>query len=109
MEFLKNVLLHICLALWLLPLLFVKLSGILRSKLKRFHKDTTIGAEDFTTQKIAKEINHSPTEIKKDKKELQRHLEWCYGQLQIHTENQNAHMIGFVNAEIRDLEKQLKK
>lgn len=107
LEFLKNALLHICLALWLLPLLYVKFL----EKFKKLNVNDAKkkGKKDFVELKEKKEKNNSPTPNEKLSKEtLLAKIEFCKKELRIHKQNSNSIMIGFKTAELSDLEKQLK-
>jgi len=106
-ELAKNALLHICLALWLLPLLYAKLFPKLRFKLndKGLEK---MGKKDFEKLKSVKEKNNSPSpNLKLSTMELKNKISFCKNELKIHIANQNRVMIGFKTAEIKDLEKKL--
>jgi len=109
-ELLKNGLLFICLAFWLLPLSYVKLSALLQKlRIKMNKKDSkNKGKDDFKVLKEIKEINKSPTPNEKlSRDKIKAKLAFCKKELLIHRENQNNIMIGFKTAEIKDLEKKL--
>jgi len=109
---LKNASQYICLVLWLLPLLFVKFSEILKSKMgeleDNYNKNIKKGKDNFQRLLAIKEKNKSPSpNIKLTKEEIKLKIEFCEHELKIHKENLNNNMIGFKTAEIKDLEKKL--
>jgi len=69
-----------------------------------------LGKENFKNLKALKEKNSSPSPKNNfgDQAEIELKLEFCHKKLKIHKENMNNVMIGFVTAEIKDLEKKLK-
>ena len=101
--FLKNALQYICLVLPLLPLLYVKLSGILM-----FDKNKKQGVKDFKFDNDKKNINKSPS-IKTDSKEtITAQIKSCEHELKIHQQNGNNRMIAYKLEEIKDLKSKLK-
>lgn len=81
----------------------------IKKQIKKVIKSKKAGSDHYKEVKKIKTANKSPTPLPKlTKEDIVRKIEFCKLELSKHKKNQNKVMIGYKEAEIKDLEKMLK-